>query len=60
MKFLKIELADNWSIQSSEKIEQSGNVISTNLDASKNWYSAKVPSTVLGTLVANEVYVDPY
>lgn len=60
MKFLKIELADNWSIQSSEKIEESGSVISTNLDASKNWYSAMVPSTVLGTLVANEVYVDPY
>ena len=60
MKFLKIELADNWSLQSSEKIKQTGSVISTNLDVSKDWHSAKVPSTVLGTLVANEVYVDPY
>lgn len=60
MKFLKIELSDNWRIQSSDKIAQAGATISTDFELSKNWYSASVPSTVLGALVANNVYEDPY
>ncbi len=50
----------NWNLCSSKKLNYSGAEISApnlNLDG---WYSAKVPSTVLSTLVNNGVYKDPY
>ena len=50
----------NWKLCPSEKLNFSGEEISApnlNLDG---WYLAKVPSTVLSTLVDNGVYKDPY
>ena len=60
MRCLKTELKDNWKIQSSKHISQSGNTLSLETSLSKDWLSAKVPSTILGTLVDNQIYNDPY
>ena len=56
----KILLKDNWTIQSSKEIKDNGKVISTQSYKPEKWYPATVPSTVLGTLVENKVYPDPY
>ncbi|MGB5553927.1 MAG: glycoside hydrolase family 2 TIM barrel-domain containing protein [Flavobacteriaceae bacterium] len=60
MKFLNIELSDSWRIQSSLKTTQTGEQISKALAISKDWHPATVPTTVLGTLVANKTVADPY
>ncbi|MCM4167433.1 Exo-beta-D-glucosaminidase [Arenibacter antarcticus] len=57
---VKIALSDNWRIQSSNKVSEKGGEISTESSISNNWLTAKVPSTVLSTLVANKVYENPY
>ena len=60
MKHLKIELKDNWKIQSSEKVSQTGYELSLKSNTTSDWIPAQVPSTVLGTLVLNQIYKDPY
>src|SRR5690606_17356103 len=55
-----ITLGNNWKICSSERISQSGNILSMDPMTTEDWIPATVPSTVLGTLVANRVYEDPY
>jgi exo-1,4-beta-D-glucosaminidase len=56
----KMFLRENWAIQSSAEVNGNGEKISlASFDAGK-WYPATVPSTVLGTLVENKVYPDPY
>ena len=57
---LQRALSDNWKIQSSEKIIESGAKISTQKEISNNWIPAIVPSTVLGTMVANNLITDPF
>jgi exo-1,4-beta-D-glucosaminidase len=47
-------------IQSSDSLNAGGEVISTPEIHTKGWYSAKVPETVLHTLVNNGVYTDIY
>lgn len=51
----------NFELQSSELIDDDGQVISTS-DYNSNvyWFPVKVPTTVLSGLVANKVYPDPY
>ncbi len=56
----KMLLRDNWAIQSSAEIKTAGNEISTTAFVPEKWYPATVPSTVLGTLVENKVFPDPY
>lgn len=60
MEFFKIELSDNWRIQSSDGITPAGATISTDFEVTQDWHSARVPSTVLGTLVENKIYEEPY
>jgi exo-1,4-beta-D-glucosaminidase len=55
-----IQLNKNWYIQSSEKAASSGSLISAPGYSVANWYSANVPSTVLGTLVNDKVYTDVF
>jgi exo-1,4-beta-D-glucosaminidase len=55
-----ILLRDNWSIQSSVKVKATGKEISVVSWQQEKWYPASVPSTVLGTLVENKVFPDPY
>ncbi len=59
-KTFKIKLTEDWKIQSSEHISQTGQEISTDPNLSTNWLQTQVPTTVLGALVANKVYEDPY
>jgi len=56
----KTLLHEGWTIQSSAKVQEKGDTISRNHFRPKGWYSAKVPSTVAGTLVDNRVYADPF
>ncbi len=53
-------LKDHWAIQSTAKVNANGETISRVSWEPENWYAATVPSTVLGTLVDNKVFADPY
>ncbi len=55
-----IVLQQGWAIQSSAKVADSGDTISTPQFKAEGWYPATVPSTVLAALVADRVYPDPY
>ncbi|HEX3720417.1 MAG TPA: glycoside hydrolase family 2 TIM barrel-domain containing protein [Verrucomicrobiae bacterium] len=55
-----INLGEGWSLQSSEKIHTGGAVISTADFKPMDWYRATVPSTVVGCLVEDKVYRDPF
>lgn len=56
----EIELKQGWHIRSSENLDMSGQEISLPDIELNDWFSARVPSTVLGTLVENDVYKDPF
>lgn len=56
----KIFLRESWAIQSSAEVSADGNTISTTDFQPDNWYPSTVPSTLLGTLVENKIYPDPY
>ena len=58
-KFVR-RLSSDWTIQSSTKIQQTGDAISQKGFNIDGWYPASVPSTVLAVLVENGVYEDPY
>ena len=53
-------LSENWKIQSSKNILVNGAEISVDPTVSSDWIPAVVPSTVLGTLVANDLVKDPF
>jgi exo-1,4-beta-D-glucosaminidase len=56
----RIALADHWQLQSSAKAGAEGGVISTAAFKPSDWYPATVPSTIVGTLVDDRVYPDPF
>ena len=55
-----IVLYDGWQMKESSIIGMDGKKISSPGYKPENWYPATVPTTVLGTLVRNGVYPDPY
>ena len=55
----KRELKEGWSLQSSGKVADAGEVISTVPYQPKNWYGVTVPTTVVAALVKQKVYPDP-
>lgn len=55
----KTFLRDGWAIQSSAKVPEKGAAISQSQFRPQSWYPARVPSTVVGTLVDDKVYRDP-
>ena len=57
--FPVLPLADGWALQSSGKVAETGDVISTPSYAPKGWYTVTVPTTVVGALVKQKVYPDP-
>lgn len=59
-KSFEIRLTENWKIQSSSSVPENGAAISSNSKIANDWFSTTVPSTVLGTLVSNKVYENPY
>ena len=56
----RIALAQGWRVQSSARVGAAGPAISRPGFATRGWYRATVPSTVVGALVAAGVYRDPY
>ncbi|MDH7512127.1 MAG: glycoside hydrolase family 2 TIM barrel-domain containing protein [Clostridiales bacterium] len=56
----EILLSEGWFIQSAEKIDATGEIISTaGLDLT-GWYPAAIPSTVLAALIKKGEYQDPF
>jgi exo-1,4-beta-D-glucosaminidase len=53
-------LSDGWTLQSSARVQARGDIISTTGCKPTEWYKATVPSTVVGTLVDDGVYPDPF
>lgn len=53
-------LKHGWVIQSSEKVKETGDIISQISFKPDGWYPAKVPSSVLGSLVADGIYKDVF
>jgi exo-1,4-beta-D-glucosaminidase len=53
-------LRDGWTIQSSAKVAEKGEKLSTVSFTPQGWYSTQAPSTVMAALVENKVYPDPY
>jgi exo-1,4-beta-D-glucosaminidase len=49
-----------WQVQSADKVPQKGETISTAAFTPVNWYPATVPSTIVGVLLENKVYPDPF
>jgi exo-1,4-beta-D-glucosaminidase len=56
----RFALMDGWSLQSSAEVGESGAVLSTVRYQAKDWYPATVPATVVGALIQNKVYPDPF
>jgi exo-1,4-beta-D-glucosaminidase len=55
-----LQLRENWSIQSSEKVREAGDIISTANYKPSGWFATRVPSTVMAALVENKLYPDIY
>jgi exo-1,4-beta-D-glucosaminidase len=53
-------LQSGWTVQSSEKVGLDGAKLSSPTYHAGDWYKATVPSTVVGTLVDDGVYKDPF
>jgi exo-1,4-beta-D-glucosaminidase len=53
-------LHDGWSVQSSEKVGVDGHAISSPSYHAGGWNKATVPSTVVGALVEDGVFKDPF
>ena len=53
-------LHDGWLVQSSDTVGLDGAKISSRAYQPKRWYRATTPSTVVGTLVEDGVYHDPF
>ncbi len=51
--------AGGWSLQSSGKVDEKGEVLSTPAFQPKDWYTVTVPTTVVAALVKHKVYPDP-
>ena len=56
----ELVIRDGWMIQSSRRVPERGEVLSSAAYNPRNWYPAVVPTTVLAALVNDKVYQDPY
>jgi exo-1,4-beta-D-glucosaminidase len=57
---LSLPLRDGWQLQSSAKVVEGGEVLSTPRFEAKGWYPVTVPTTVVAALVKHKVYPDPF
>jgi exo-1,4-beta-D-glucosaminidase len=53
-------LRDGWEVQSSAKVNGSGDKVSVEGFNTEGWYKTSAPKTVFAVLVENGVYKDPY
>jgi exo-1,4-beta-D-glucosaminidase len=56
----RILLNGPWALQSSCQVKSAGAAISAAGFKAEGWHRAEVPSTVVGALVADKTYPDPY
>src|SRR5690242_7395334 len=56
----EILLRQNWSVASSADVGDGGAAISQPGYATRDWYPATLPTTVLSALVKDQVYPEPY
>ena len=56
----RIDLHNGWTVQTSRKVQATGDVISTLKFQSKGWYRTPVPMTVVAVQVAAGEFADPY
>lgn len=56
----RIALGDGWALQSSAKVGEPGEVLSRPEVKTEGWHIVTVPNTVVGALVENGHYPDPY
>jgi exo-1,4-beta-D-glucosaminidase len=54
-----LSLREGWTLQSSAKVEEKGEVLSRPAFQAKDWYTVTVPTTVVAALVEHKVYPDP-
>ena len=57
---VKLRLTDGWALQSSCKVEASGEVISKPGFVTRGWYDVCVPTTVVAALVKRKMLPDPF
>jgi exo-1,4-beta-D-glucosaminidase len=55
----KFALTDGWMMQSSAKVDQKGDEVSTPGFQPKSWHAVSVPTTVVAALVKEKIYPDP-
>ncbi len=55
-----ILLNQGWQLQSSQKVKETGELLSSSQFKPEGWYPVTLPSTVMAGLVANQVYPDPH
>jgi exo-1,4-beta-D-glucosaminidase len=55
-----LTLREGWALQSSGKVEESGETLSRPGFQPKNWYTVTVPTTVVAALVEHKLYPDPF
>jgi exo-1,4-beta-D-glucosaminidase len=55
-----LTLREGWALQSSGKVDESGETLSSPGFQLKNWYTVTVPTTVVAALVEHKVYPDPF
>ena len=56
----RLPLRSGWTIQSSAQVAEKGATLSKPGYRPKDWYKVTVPNTVVGALVENGTYRDPY
>ena len=56
----KLLLRDDWTLQSSAKVEAKGDVISTSNFVPEGWHKVTVPTTVVAALVKDKTLPDPF
>src|SRR5438445_818354 len=56
----RIDLHDGWAVQTSRKVQATGEAISTLKFQTKGWYRTSVPMTVVAVQVAAGKLRDPY
>jgi exo-1,4-beta-D-glucosaminidase len=56
----RLALQDSWTLQSSDKAGGGGEAISRPGFAAAGWSAVTVPNTVVGALIENGTYADPF
>ena len=56
----KLMLREHWTVQSSAKVDASGEAISSAAFAPSGWHEVTVPTTVVAALVKDKTLPDPY